>query len=138
MSAAQRGGLWCFCGFVAVRTLCVLWFLAHSEFVEAQVLSRREFGMLSRRGMVQVNVSFDRHGELRNETVRWQLQRPDDEAKIKIRIADSGVIRATPASLWETLWFETVMAGICVLIACMAFLALLHRGWSTRGRFVRR
>jgi membrane protein implicated in regulation of membrane protease activity len=73
MTATQRYGPWCFGGFVALRLALVAWFFAHSEIQEADVLARREYRFFSRRGALQVDVRFERNGQVRTETVRWEL-----------------------------------------------------------------
>ncbi len=143
MTATQRYGPWCFGGFVALRLALVAWFFAHSEIQEADVLARREYRFFSRRGALQVDVRFERNGQVRTETVRWELSRPATGARIKVRVADSGIIKVTPANVWEILWFETWLVRIAAFtvllaLALKASWPLFSRWRSTRSRLERR
>jgi hypothetical protein len=143
MTTAQRYGPWCFGGFVALRLALLAWFFAHSKIQDADVLARREYGIFSRRGALQVDVRFERNGQVRTDTVRWQLSRPVTGARIKVRVADSGIIKVTPANVWEILWFETWLVIIATFTVLVAFALkaswpLFYRWHSTRGGLERR
>ena len=106
------------------RVSAGLWFVAHSQVVQAEVVQRREYGFLRKRhGLTEMEVRFpNRHGVPKTEKIQWHLSRPDNSATVLIRRADSGLIRAAPAQLAEVFWLELWFSALALVVGII-FLA---------------
>jgi hypothetical protein len=103
------------------------WFLAHDEIAEATVLKRKDYSFSGRHhGITSLEVSYlDGAGNKRTQRVDWNLTAAPQGDTVMIRRADSGIIRAEPASLAEVLWLE-VWAGFgCLIFGAFALIALI-------------
>jgi hypothetical protein len=123
----NRRGMLCGAGLCALflgHTGAGLWFVAHSELVEAEMVQRREYGFLRKRhGLTDMEVRFpNRHGVPKTEKIQWHLFRPDNSATVLIRRADSGLIRAAPAQLAEVFWLELWFSALALVVGII-FLA---------------
>jgi hypothetical protein len=131
----HRFGKWVLGMVVLARAGFLLAFLADHDVVEAEVQERRDFGVLSRKGVAQQRVKFQDETGWKTETIRWQFSRPPETPRVQIRRARSPFLRtlgASPAPLLETLWLEVFAAGLAVLVAVMAASALGLQKWRAR------
>jgi hypothetical protein len=108
------------------RVSAGLWFVAHSEVVQAEVVQRQDHGFLRKRhGVTEMRVRFlNREGVPKTEEIQWHLFRPTKTSTVLIRRADAGLIRAAPAQLVEVFWLELWFSALALVVGSI-FLA----GW---------
>jgi hypothetical protein len=101
-----------------------LWFMAHSELVEAEVVQRQEYRFLRKqRGLTDTEIRFpNRDGVPKTEKIHRHLSRPANAATVWIRRSDLGLIRAATAQIAEIFWLDLFLGALGTLVGIL-FLA---------------
>jgi hypothetical protein len=123
--------LWLFHLWTAV------WFLTHSEVVEAKVLRRTDYSFPGKQhGFSKLEVSYpEPDGKIRIATVNWHATHAPEGERVRIRHAHSGLRDIAPASVLECFWFEAGMALIAVGVGVFALIAKatqMNAAWQKR------
>jgi hypothetical protein len=118
--------IWYGIGMLLLHLWCTGWFLAHNEITEAAVVKRKDYAFIGRRhGLSSLEVSYlDSAGNKRTEKLDWHLTAAPQGDTVMIRRADSGLIRAEPASLAEVLWLEVWAVLGCLVFGVFALIAM--------------
>lgn len=118
--------LWYGVGMLLLHIWSIGWFLAHDEIAEATVLKRKDYSSVGRQhGISTLEVSYlDGAGNKRTGRIDWHLTAAPQGDTVMIRHADSGIIRAEPASLAEVLWLEVWVGFGCLVFGAFALIAL--------------
>ncbi|MEK0438201.1 MAG: hypothetical protein RL444_459 [Verrucomicrobiota bacterium] len=115
----------CLLAFVAALWLfhitTAVWFVAHCEPTEAEVLKREERLLPGKRkGWANLQVSYVRaDGKPDITTVRWRVTTAPAGTKIPVWRARSGLIKVGPASWAETFYVETMMGYLALFIGVL-------------------
>lgn len=134
-NVAQINERWkkgCLLAFVAALWLfhvtTATWFVAHCETTEAEVSGRKEWLLPGKRhGWAKLEVAYvDGRGRRVTDSIEWHVTPPPPGRKIEIWRADTGVIKAGPASLAEAFFIETMFAALALLIGIMIGAAILY------------
>ena len=98
-----------------------VWFVAHCEPTEAEVLKREERLLPGKRkGWANLQVSYVRaDGKPDITTVRWRVTTAPAGTKIPVWRARSGLIKVGPASWAETFYVETMMGYLALFIGVL-------------------
>ena len=104
-----------------------VWFVAHSETTEAEVLKREERLFPGKRqGWANLQVSYVRaDGKPDITTVRWRVTSAPAGTKIPVWRARSGPIEVGPASWAEAFYVETLLGYLAVFFGILLGAAIL-------------
>ena len=115
----KKGCLLAFVGVLwAFHLVTATWFATHSEPVDAEVLHRKDWMLPGKRhGWSKLEVTYaDLQGKPVTGNIEWHVNPAPPGQKIQIWRAESGLIKAGPASLAETFFVETLFGYLFVYV----------------------
>jgi hypothetical protein len=125
----KKGCLLAFLGVVWVfHLVAAVWFVAHSEPTEAEVLRRKEWLLPGKhRGWAKLEVAYlDAQGKPTTGSIEWRVTPAPAGSKIQIWRAESGLIEAGPASWAETFFVETLFGYLALFIGSLIGAVILY------------
>lgn len=131
---ARKSGAWVclLLGLLCAAEIAIgIEFYVRSHPMNAEVISRRDRGLFSKRGRTDLQIRLtDPNGQIRVEELRCHWQSPPELPVVAIRQAETGFRRLAIDDPWEifggTLTFCVLAAGITLMIGLMVLFGRLR------------